>query len=158
MISYPCQQEKSHTKLFYWSHQPKFIPVAIIASIFVCPALAQNTPIPDNPSQGENITGPTNPLDRYQFYLTCILIAFAFFVIVAQLLMLRRIPNLTGDDVAKNCAITTVILSSLVLIIAGYSSGQIAPAFGLFGTIVGYLLGRTGRAQNETQTTTQKVE
>jgi hypothetical protein len=32
----------------------------------------------------------------------------------------------------------------MVLICAGYSNDQIAPAMGLFGTLAGYLLGRKG--------------
>jgi hypothetical protein len=38
--------------------------------------------------------------------------------------------------------VITVITGSLVLITAGYSNEQIAPAFGLFGTVIGYMLGR----------------
>ena len=39
-------------------------------------------------------------------------------------------------------AVTLIVVSSLFIITAGYSSEQIAPAMGLFGTIAGYLLGR----------------
>jgi len=35
-----------------------------------------------------------------------------------------------------------VITASLVLITVGYNTEQIAPSFGLFGTIIGYMLGR----------------
>jgi hypothetical protein len=38
--------------------------------------------------------------------------------------------------------VITVITGSLILITAGYSNEQIAPAFGLFGTVIGYMLGR----------------
>ena len=40
----------------------------------------------------------------------------------------------------------TVITGSLILITAGYSNDQIAPAFGLFGTVIGYMLGRMSSA------------
>jgi hypothetical protein len=42
--------------------------------------------------------------------------------------------------------VITVITGSLVLITAGYSNEQIAPAFGLFGTVIGYMLGRMSQA------------
>ena len=53
--------------------------------------------------------------------------------------------NIRAIDVAAAKAmpgVITVITGSLVLITAGYSNEQIAPAFGLFGTVIGYMLGR----------------
>jgi hypothetical protein len=35
-----------------------------------------------------------------------------------------------------------IISSSIFLIVAGYTSQQIAPAMGLLGTLAGYLLGK----------------
>jgi len=35
-----------------------------------------------------------------------------------------------------------IIVGSLILISSGYSSNQIGPAMGLFGTVAGYLIGR----------------
>lgn len=92
---------------------------------------------------GENNSGPQNPLNTFAFHLSEIIIGFGLAVLIGQFLMLRRVGQLTGDDIARNCAITIVVTAALVLVIAGYSSSQIAPAFGLFGTIVGYLLGRS---------------
>jgi hypothetical protein len=49
--------------------------------------------------------------------------------------------------------VVTIIVSALILVIAGFSNDQIAPAFGLFGTIVGYMLGRmSSTAQPVVQT------
>lgn len=39
--------------------------------------------------------------------------------------------------------VTIIITAGLFLMTAGYSSEQIAPMYGLLGTIVGYLLGKT---------------
>jgi hypothetical protein len=39
-----------------------------------------------------------------------------------------------------------VITGTLILITVGYSNEQVAPAFGLFGTIVGYMLGRLSQS------------
>ena len=98
-----------------------------------------------NPAQGDNIRGAINPLENLQFVLTIVAFVFGLIVILSQFFVLRRVQPLAADDIAKNCAITTVVTAALVLIIAGYNSSQIAPAFGLFGTIVGYLLGRSSR-------------
>lgn len=115
-----------------------------IGSIIPALALAQEIKVPDNPA-GSNNQNPSNPLDTFQFHLSEIIIGFGFVVILIQMFTLRRIVTLTADEIARNYAITIVVTAALVLVIAGYSSAQIAPAFGLFGTIVGYLLGRTNR-------------
>jgi hypothetical protein len=39
-----------------------------------------------------------------------------------------------------------IISSSIFLIVAGYTSQQIAPAMGLLGTLAGYLLGKESSA------------
>ncbi len=39
--------------------------------------------------------------------------------------------------------VTIIITAGLFLMTAGYSSEQIAPMYGLLGTVVGYLLGKT---------------
>lgn len=87
---------------------------------------------------------PYNPLDTYSFYLTALFMAFGLVVILLQLAAMRRIPNITADEIARNCAITLVVVASVALLVSGYSSQQVAPAFGLFGTIIGYLLGKAG--------------
>jgi hypothetical protein len=104
---------------------------------FAQPAASQ---VPVNPPTGSNLPMTLNPVPDNQFILTLVFILFGLIMIVLQITSLRRIPSVVADDIARNCAITTVVTASLVLIFAGYSSQQIAPAFGLFGTIVGYLL------------------
>ncbi len=94
---------------------------------------------------------PYNPLDTYSFYLTALFIAFGLGVILLQLAAMRRIANVTADEIARNCAITLVVVASVALLVSGYSSQQVAPAFGLFGTIIGYLLGKAGAKENEPQ-------
>jgi hypothetical protein len=45
--------------------------------------------------------------------------------------------------------VTIIITAGLFLMTAGYSSEQIAPMYGLLGTIVGYLLGKTRPIEQE---------
>jgi hypothetical protein len=114
-------------------------------------AAAQQLPRPPapeipNPKAGGNIgladffSGRT----PYEFWLTCIIIAFGLVVIMLLLWHFRSIPDRRGEDVARAVVVVTVIVGTLILVTAGYSNDQIAPAFGLFGTIVGYILGRLG--------------
>lgn len=46
-------------------------------------------------------------------------------------------------DATNVFTVTIIITAGLFLMTAGYSSEQIAPMYGLLGTIVGYLLGKT---------------
>jgi hypothetical protein len=45
-------------------------------------------------------------------------------------------------DIMKTFTVTLIIIGTMLLISSGFNSEQIAPAFGLFGTIAGYLIGR----------------
>ncbi|CAN5294397.1 hypothetical protein BH10PSE4_BH10PSE4_37030 [soil metagenome] len=92
---------------------------------------------------------PYNPLDTYSFYLTALFIGFGLVVILLQLAAMRRIKTVTPDEIARNCAITLVVVASVALLVSGYSSQQVAPAFGLFGTIIGYLLGKAGAKEEK---------
>jgi hypothetical protein len=105
-----------------------------------------------NPSAGANLTQAPGGLagffssrTPYEFWLTCIILAFGVSVIVLLLWSMRGIRERRSDDITRSVIIVTVIIGALVLVTAGYSNDQIAPAFGLFGTIIGYILGRLGQ-------------
>jgi hypothetical protein len=100
-----------------------------------------------NPSVGANLTGFFTSKTPYEFWLTCLICAFGLAVIYALLFALRRSPNTRPEDIARPIIVVTVITGTLMLITVGYNNEQIAPAFGLFGTIVGYMLGRFAQPQ-----------
>jgi hypothetical protein len=52
------------------------------------------------------------------------------------------------DDVLRLIITTIIIGGTLFFLAAGFSSQQIAPAVGLFGTVVGYLLGSAERSRS----------
>jgi hypothetical protein len=107
-------------------------------------ALAQqvNNNDDQNAAHGSNLA-IFNPIENSQFWLTIATVLAGIVFFGGQLFLLRGIKNLTADDIVRNCSITIVIISATVLIVAGYNSQQTAQAFGLFGTIIGYLLGRS---------------
>lgn len=82
----------------------------------------------------------------YEFWLTCIIILLGVFVIVVLMRGVGRISTHRPDDISRPVIIVTIVTGTLILVTAGYSNEQIAPAFGLFGTIIGYILGRIGPA------------
>ena len=127
----------------------RFIAIVFI-SLNATLALAQEK-IPDGM---ENQPGSNleifNPLTSFNI-LACILcVVVGIIVFAGQFYLLIRAQNVTADDIVRNCTITLVIIGALILIVAGYNSQQTAQAFGLFGTVIGYLLGRSaGRAEGK---------
>jgi O-antigen ligase len=83
----------------------------------------------------------------YELWLTCLIIAFGLIVMGLYIYSIRGIADKRPEDVSRALIVITVVTSSLLLITAGYSNEQIAPAFGLFGTIIGYMLGRMSPAR-----------
>lgn len=100
-----------------------------------------------NPNIGANLTGFFTSKTPYEFWLTCLICFFGLAVIYALLFGLRRSAHARPEDIARPIIVVTVITGTLMLITVGYNNEQIAPAFGLFGTIVGYMLGRFAQPQ-----------
>jgi hypothetical protein len=78
----------------------------------------------------------------YEFWLTALVAITGLTLIWMMLRSIERTSGIRPEDVTRPMIVVTIIMSSLILVIAGFSNEQIAPAFGLFGTIVGYMLGR----------------
>lgn len=107
---------------------------------------AQDAPppptIPRNPNVGANITAFFTAKTPYEFWLTCMIGILGLAIIGFLVFALRRLQNPRPEDISRPIIVITVIIGTLMLVTVGYSNDQIAPAFGLFGTIVGYMLGR----------------
>lgn len=100
-------------------------------------------PILQNPlSSGATLAGFFSSKTPYEFWLTCLIGILGLAIICALIFTLRKATNARPDDIARPVIILTVITGTLILVTVGYSNEQIAPAFGLFGTIIGYMLGR----------------
>ena len=81
--------------------------------------------------------------------LTIYFLVFGAFVIsIASILMYKfsHEPEITF----KYFIITLLVIGMLLLIIIGLNQDQISPAVGLFGTIAGYLLGKTDAKKEKT--------
>lgn len=100
-----------------------------------------------NPSSGSNLTNFFSNKTPYEFWLACLFGLFGLAIIYALLFGLRRSIHTRPEDIARPIIVITVITGTLMLITVGYNNEQIAPAFGLFGTIVGYMLGRYANPQ-----------
>lgn len=81
-------------------------------------------------------------LSQQEVVLSLVVIFFGLIVIGVEYLLLKN-ANAQGDLILKIMAVSVIIIGTMFVITAGYSAEQIAPAIGLFGTIAGYLLGKS---------------
>src|SRR5205085_11424894 len=132
---------------------PKVLLLLFVAVCYAAGAAAQsNAPVDAAPKLVESppIMNAASPpsvdsgaifdmkrlLTRFEFWLTLLVVLFGCAVILLQFLLLRG-HRITGDDILKVFGVTLIVVGTLVLITAGFSDEQIAPAMGLFGTISG---------------------
>lgn len=76
----------------------------------------------------------------YEYYLSALAVAVLFGGIVVLTLLSWR----TGftQDFARTFTILVIIFAAIFLLTSGFSQEQTAPAYGLFGTALGYIFGR----------------
>lgn len=80
--------------------------------------------------------------------LTIEFLIFGTVVLIMACLLLLKFSS--DCNVAfKYFIIVLLILGMLLLMAIGYDTNQISPAVGLFGTIAGYLLGKTDQNNNQ---------
>jgi hypothetical protein len=108
---------------------------------------AQQQPSPPpsmiaNPNVGGNLMNFFSVRTPYEFWLTSLIGLIGLIIIAALIWSVSKVEHRRPEDVTRPIIVVTIIMGTLILVTAGYSNEQIAPAFGLFGTIVGYILGR----------------
>jgi hypothetical protein len=133
----------------------------VLACIALSPleAMAQLQPsspsLLQNPSTGGNLPQFLSTRTPFEFWLTCVIGTLGLLIILILIMALRGVRNTRPEDIARPVIVITVIMSTLMLVTVGYSNEQIAPAFGLFGTIVGYMLGRLSQPSSSTNDAVQ---
>ncbi|MBK8174916.1 MAG: hypothetical protein IPK66_06540 [Rhodospirillales bacterium] len=88
---------------------------------------------------------PIGTLDRVlgdaEVQLAVAVLLFGVLILGVQYLLVWR-GSIDQDTAVRITTLTLVVVATLFVITAGFAREQIAPAIGLFGTIIGYLLGR----------------
>ncbi len=69
-----------------------------------------------------------------------------FIIIIIEVWLIYKM-KISDDNSTKLIIITLVLMGTLFIVMAGYDERVIAPVFGLFGTIVGYLFGKTANKE-----------
>lgn len=129
------------------------VSVLCFALLMLAPAFAADPPAPSpavsnalenpplEPPPARRATLADRTLTNVEVALSIAVLGFGLIALLVQSLLMWK----AGFEYQAGLKITTVTLvisGTLFIITAGFSSEQIAPAMGLFGTITGYLLGR----------------
>lgn len=88
-------------------------------------------------------------LSDYEFWLSASVLIFGLLLFVAEIYIIRTTATFNPEQAIKLVAVSLIIISTLFIITAGFSSQQIAPAMGLFGTVAGYMLGKYQNSNEE---------
>lgn len=93
-------------------------------------------PVDPEPTSSESI-----PLTMKENILSILLLLIMIIVVFLEFSLVKKM-QMTEANTIKLIVITIIIFSSIFLVTAGYFQEKLAPAFGLLGTISGYLLGK----------------
>ena len=88
-------------------------------------------------------------LSDQELFLSLAVLLFGVFVVIIQYRLLSQTKS-TADETLRTLTVSLIVVVSLVLVSSGYGKEQITPVLGLFGTIVGYLLGAGTRPPSAT--------
>ena len=114
-----------------------------------------NFTLPDNQPQAttNSITSKSNKyslMSSYEFGLSLGVLFFGILMIILEIYLIKT--KKVGEELlVRFILITLIITATLFLITAGYDNNQIAPAIGLFGTVAGYLLGKSINKNNNNE-------
>ena len=81
----------------------------------------------------------------YEFWL-CVLFAVWGLIIICLILWASKTDRAGRTDVIRSVVAIVVIVSAMLLATGGYAQDQIAAAYGLLGSIIGYIFGRATSA------------
>lgn len=81
-------------------------------------------------------------------YMSVGVLVFGLVLVVCTGIVAFRKQAGWDREATRVFAVAVIVTAGLFLVTAGYSSQQIAPMFGLLGTIVGYLLGKSSTDQS----------
>lgn len=97
-----------------------------------------------NPTAGGNLALPVSNFGNRE-WMTVLILVFGVVIILIEYMLLRNRTSDKVEDLGKYLVITVIIIGTLALMVGSIDNNQTAPAVGLFGTIAGYLLGRSER-------------
>ena len=98
-----------------------------------------------NPRQAkEGDTEVWNPVTRREMVLSISFLLFAIIFMGMIIHAFKKHIREKSGEVERIGIVTVLAVGALYLVMAGFGADKVAPAFGIFGTIAGYLLGQVG--------------
>jgi hypothetical protein len=97
----------------------------------------------------QNITSGQPSMDVYTatIYLSLGVLAFGLVLVIFTGIIALKKKEGWDKEATRIFTVSVIVTAGLFLITAGYTDQQIAPMFGLLGTIVGYLLGKSSQTE-----------
>lgn len=108
--------------------------------------------------QSQQIVGFENFMTSREMWLSLFVLLFGLAIIGVQYLLMRSVVARHISEIFKLFTVTLIIIGTLLLISSGFSGEQIAPALGLFGTIAGYILAKSGDDRASNQSGDERVQ
>lgn len=107
-------------------------------------------------SAGAEASSPASPvplsLSGPQITTTLSVLVFGFAVIVMQFYVIIRHKELfSSENILAIFVVPLIIVGTLILVTTGLAQDALAPVLGLFGTVVGYLIGNKDRARRDAE-------
>lgn len=138
-------------KLSLVAAQPKQEPQANTkpSGLPALPADANQAPVASDTTQTNNVGERRYATTKtpYEFYLAMLTIVLGVAAMLVVGFLFRNHIHDKTDEFVKLFAFVIVVFSAIYLIIAGYTDSQVAPAYSLLGTIIGYIFGREGASK-----------
>lgn len=88
------------------------------------------------PTTGVSLTG-------IEVYVAVLTLAFGAFSLSLLSYVALKSQTIGSSDFRRYFLVIVLVTGTLLLVATGYDDRQIAPVIGFFGTIVGYILGRS---------------
>jgi len=83
------------------------------------------------------------PRSNLELYLSLGVLIFGLILIIFTGIVAYKKNSGWDQEANRICVVSVIVTAGLFLMTAGYSDQQVAPMFGLLGTIIGYLLGKS---------------
>lgn len=112
-------------------------PLADLGTQAAAEAAKKNS---ENNAKHENVS--ENKKDIAFLYILALVSIYCVVVPVLYLIFTSKF-NGNIEIVSRYYLVITIICSTMIVLVAGYTETQMAPVFGLLGSILGYLFGRT---------------
>lgn len=103
----------------------------------------------NQPRDPQQVSTKFNYLSSHEFIITLLITLLALVALAMEFFLLKKTSKLKAEDTLRVFAVTLIIAGTLFFITAGFDANQVAPAMGLFGTIAGYLLGRSTQRKDD---------